>query len=775
MKRMTGVVALFASMMIAHAVDAPEWVADEAAFWFDASTLTEAAGTDLDTWSDVRGEGYPSLSTYTSTKPQVIEIANGDLAGKKAVTFFSLGTVCDMNLPETKEVKTAFFVVDLDQLQHAFLLGGPSNGSGPRNYGFHRGTGGTYRYENSLGSVQYWNDGKAITNPQGTLVPTGYQLITWSWDSAAQVNAVCNDRGISGRIGGKRLCEVVAFARTLTIVERCAVEGYLKAKWFGGISAADAATEMLGKKAQVHFDASVSSSFHFDVDGDDTGTKVSRWDDLSGNENHFSPCETWGTKNGINPGTVGEVGGKPVFDSGSVSSGIDLKLAERITNTRTVFLVADLDRAEHVFWLADSPSGTYRFHRGGGGVYSNPSYNYVYKYGAIWANGQKIIDQGQQYPEPPGGLTVYTLRVSQNCEWNTLGQDRNIANRNGGKRVAELYTFDYELPDADREAVEALLMAKWSPSEEYVDALIAAAPVHVDASNPENFIYDGGTITGWKNQGTGDDLAKPAKLYYNEEQRDCNPGAYGYTNGVPAFLMGPHSSYIDMYFTRLTNVRTVFWVMDIVPDKDAFFLADGKNEVIQNAGSYHFHRGYTSANMGYYSTGEHAAGGYKCGPMFCDGSMVVSMTAERPPLGAHVYDLTSIENLTASSLSADRWCNHRNGGRAISELLVLTTPVSGLTRDIIRKRIEAKWTRSCGWAGAGAAAWGAGNYRVFGADAEVPAEGAEAVGVGFTASAAMAGGTLTLGDGGLFASEGTEVTVSAPLAGRLGAYGPGTV
>lgn len=161
--------------------------------------------------------------------------------------------------------------------------------------------------------------------------------------------------------------------------------------------------------------------------------------------------------------------------------------------------------------------------------------------------------------------------------------------------------------------------------------------------------------------------------------------------------------------------------------------------------------------------------------MFCDGALVVSATTERPQLGAHVYDLTSQSGLTVSSLGVERWCLPRNGGRALSELLIFTNAVSGLTQDMIRERIAAKWTKRCGWAGAGDAEWGAGSYRVFGADAAVPAEGAAAAGVGFTANATLSGGTLTLGDGGFFASEGAAVTVSAPVAGKLGVYGPGTV
>lgn len=164
---------------------APEIVNKEATFWFDASTLEHAAGTEINTWADVRGEGYPTLTTYTDIKPQVIEIAEGDLAGKKAVTFFTRGTQCDMQFSARQSIKTAFFVVDLDQQQHAFLLGGPSGG-GNETYPFHRGGNGQYRAY-LPGEVMYWNDGVKISNPDGTVIPTGYQLITWSWSTAGVV------------------------------------------------------------------------------------------------------------------------------------------------------------------------------------------------------------------------------------------------------------------------------------------------------------------------------------------------------------------------------------------------------------------------------------------------------------------------------------------------------------------------------------------------------------------------------------------------------------
>ena len=751
----------------------PDLVTNEALFWFDASTLSAAAGTEIDSWADVRGGSYPGVTTYTATKPQVIEIADGPLAGKKAVTFFQWKTVCDMNFPSTQSIKTAFFVVDIDQQQYAFLLGGPSDGTAPNNYGFHRGSNGSYRYNYSITSVQYWNDGKAVAAPQTDLIPTGYQLITWSWASTAQVKNICSDRGIADRIGGKRLCEVVAFSRQLSDYERSEVEAYLKAKWFGGMSQASAMTSLFARKlgVQVHFDASVASSFHYGVDGDETGTKVSKWDDISGNNNHFITNITASTPN---YGTVGTVAEKPVFDSGDAASGIDLQLNTPV-NARTVFMVAEVDRSGNTFWLGDSTD--YRFHRGSSGQYAYNNNSVLIrtdKGGKIWCNGNSVTDALNTYPEMPGGLCVYVFSTSSNARWGRLGLDRtSTTTRHGGKRVAELVSFSSALSDENRELFQKLLMEKWRPSDAYVDTVVAGAEVHVDASSANNFNYTDGKITGWKNTGTGADLYRPELQYIGSNTSAPAYGSYGYTNGVPAFLMGDHGSTVDLMFTRLTNIRSVFWVMDIVPDKDAFFLADSKLPSSSGSLTYHFHRQHLSP-MGAYANASYGAA-FVNAITCCDRAAVASVTTERPPRGTHVYDVVTKGNYTAASLSKDRDNSSRHGGRAISELLIFTTPVAGLTRDVISQRLESKWTKRCGWAGAGDAEWGADKYRVFDADAAVPAEGASAAGIGFTASATLSGGTLTLGDGGIFASEGTEATVSAPVSGKIGAYGPGVV
>ena len=748
------------------AATAPDFVTSEAVFWLDASTLSQLPGQEVTSWPDVRGEGHPVASTAPNrVNPTMTAIASGSLAGKVAVDFGSLGSNKDMAFDAALEnVMMIFFVMDIDNAKYACLIGGGGSGSSSQRFCREKQAAYLANY-NQTRSYSIWTNGEKVANPLNTATPSGYNLITYRYDENVYLPCVgylASDRNIDGRVGGKRLCEVIGFTRVLSDSERVAVESYLRAKWFEETWnwADDVPADDLLGFAQVHFDASAASSFHYDTE--DT-TKVVQWDDLSGHNNNFTPSVGYDVSDTPNPdvryGTVGNVCGKPVFDSGAAGSGIDLALATRVTDARTVFMVASVERNGNVFWLGDADD--FRFHRGGGGQYTY-SHGWVYAStgngGKIWCNGTAVSNSVSEYPENPGALSIYTFVPGNACAWGRLGQDRKSGGRNGGKKVAELVTFNFELSDSARKRIEDYLFEKWTPSEAYIDSIAA---VHVDASSASNFNYADANITGWKNSASGNDLVASSTY-----------GSCGYTNGVTAFLMGQAGSGIDMTFDRVANIRSVFWAMDIQYGvENAFFLGDTGTAI-------NFHRGY----IGYSPRGvagayfsEHTQAIAHNGTTYCDGARVSSPTTEKPPHGMHVFDLVSPADLTASSLSRDRNINYRNGGRAISELLILTNEVWGLTRAGVRRRMENKWTRKCGWAGAGDAEWGAGKYRVFDSDAVVPADGAAAVGVGFTANTTLSGGTLTLGDGGLFASEGVVATVSAPVAGKLGAYGLGTV
>lgn len=72
---------------------------------------------------------------------------------------------------------------------------------------------------------------------------------------------------------------------------------------------------------------------------------------------------------------------------------------------------------------------------------------------------------------------------------------------------------------------------------------------------------DDGFVTNWLSKG---DAAYNAKPYATAVS-----GKMGVTNGVPAFLMGEVGSGIDLAFKYMTDIRTVFWVMDTLPYEKA--------------------------------------------------------------------------------------------------------------------------------------------------------------------------------------------------------------
>ena len=59
-KIMAFAAACLAASLAQAKVAAPGFVADEALFWLDASTLDAAAGTELDSWADARRRAFLS-------------------------------------------------------------------------------------------------------------------------------------------------------------------------------------------------------------------------------------------------------------------------------------------------------------------------------------------------------------------------------------------------------------------------------------------------------------------------------------------------------------------------------------------------------------------------------------------------------------------------------------------------------------------------------------------------------------------------------------------
>ena len=216
-----------------------------------------------------------------------------------------------------------------------------------------------------------------------------------------------------------------------------------------------------------------------------------------------------------------------------------------------------------------------------------------------------------------------------------------------------------------------------------VPYLRKSALMWLDASDAANFTFkDGsfGQVAAWRDSAVG---GRDAVAYVIPQNAPAW-GTYGVAAGVPAFLMGDCGSGVDLQYTRMTTIRTVFWVMSIRQDLKAFWLGD--------TSTYRFHRGNSGAYC--YNNGNAYL---REGPIYCDG---VEVTGDKytvkVPTDRHVYSTVTTKNCESNRLTSDRDCDTytRHAGRELSELIVLPDALSDADRQAIEAYLAAKWMGS---------------------------------------------------------------------------------
>ena len=238
--------------------------------------------------------------------------------------------------------------------------------------------------------------------------------------------------------------------------------------------------------ALIWLDASDAANFEFK---DNTFGFVTTWKDKSSYKRDATAYTI--ASHEPNWGTLSVTNGVPAYCMGACDSGIDLAFSVRMTTIRTVFWTMSICQDSRAFFLGDSSS--YRFHRGGNGQYCYNNANAIWKNGKIYCDGVLVTDNLNTLV--PTDRHVYSTVTAANCESNRLTLDRNSGSyiRHGGRELSELIAFDVPLSDADREAIEAYLAAKWMGSNPTA------------ARSDDTFIYKSGyTVDG--NVGGGKNL-----------------------------------------------------------------------------------------------------------------------------------------------------------------------------------------------------------------------------------------------------------------------------
>lgn len=213
----------------------------------------------------------------------------------------------------------------------------------------------------------------------------------------------------------------------------------------------------------------------------------------------------------------------------------------------------------------------------------------------------------------------------------------------------------------------------------------------LDAASSTNFVFtaDGGVET-WLDRSV---RHNNAEAFRARPSKNPNPGitygTWGVTNGVTAYLMGPRQSLVDLQFTRLYDIRTVFTVVDI--DRRCFLLAD--------SAYWHFHRqspgealiGNDDSDYGLFA---------EAATPFAGADAVRRVFGEPVrrnyplfPGTRYLVSLVSTEPAVACRLATDRFdeVDDRTGGRALSELIVFNRELSTDEIVDIENYLGAKW------------------------------------------------------------------------------------
>ena len=259
-----------------------------------------------------------------------------------------------------------------------------------------------------------------------------------------------------------------------------------------GVAAYDANAwiePFIQERALIWLDASDAANFVFT----DTMGEVAVWKDRSACGRDASYYDSPSANYQRYHGTLGVSAGVPAFLMGTTGSCIDLKYA-RMTTMRSVFWVMAIEQNGNAWFLGDS--GAYRFHRTTTLAYAYDNANVYFKNGSIYCDGVKAENPVSTIP--PTDRHVYsTVNTSNNMESDYLTSDVRDANnagpRSGGRDISEFIAFDFALPDADRQAIEAYLAAKW------MGANPTAAATDANTYTLTSTFDVGGAVSGDKN------------------------------------------------------------------------------------------------------------------------------------------------------------------------------------------------------------------------------------------------------------------------------------
>ena len=363
------------------------------------------------------------------------------------------------------------------------------------------------------------------------------QIVAFNWTAKTGTYPLCLANPSTGwSAPTSHFAEMLMFSRTLSDSERLRIEGYLSTKW--GLtqtsfsSTAFTPTSIGG--CQLWFDASDTASLT--PSSITTGTKVSQWNDKSGNNRHMSnstaatqPTYSTSNFNGSLPS---------VFFTGSTQASTNANILSNAASTVLNSTTWDIYVAfkpiggmEAIFW--NDPTSAVVLICGNTRVYEQ---NYSIHYGG-WRlappDGGCRANECQIYQAYSTGTTL-GKRVNGGLEggttqtatysWPSRSSNSELAFcrpstgiwSEGNLAIAEVIVYNSVLSDANRSNVQTYLTNKWRigrglqlghPFYSIPPASVVFSPLSIsglalwlDGADQTSMTLSGSTVTQWRDK-----------------------------------------------------------------------------------------------------------------------------------------------------------------------------------------------------------------------------------------------------------------------------------
>jgi autotransporter-associated beta strand protein len=414
------------------------------------------------------------------------------------------------------------------------------------------------------------------------------------------------------------------------------------------------------------------------ITGTSDGSQLDTWTDTSGAANNA--VRQSGSSSGYPKYVASGINGQPVvrFNSASPNAG-DYFQFDRISTIRTVFWVMkeNAGLADSHFLLGDS--NNYDFHRAF--TPNGPLWDATYSSANIRNGTTKLMGNtvdGTTTSLPSGSFKLVSLVTNGNVSANQICQDR-AAHGSWQGDIAEILIYDRALTGDEENQVGYYLGNKYGLTTNYKALPVSSGLVlRMDASQITG-TADGAQLDTWTDTSGAQNNA--------DRQGGSSTGYPKYVasgiNGKPAvrFNSGNNSAGDFLKFNRITNMRSVFWVL-----KENAGLVDS-HFLLGDDSYYQFHRG---GNNGPLWDSNYADVNIRNGVTKLMGNPIDGTTTSLPSGSFQMVSLVTTDNVQANQICQDRNA-HGSWQGDIAEILVYDRAVTGPEETAIGTYLATKY------------------------------------------------------------------------------------